>query len=160
MKYVAWFMVVLLLLAAAGVGYLYVQARVAVEAIGAQAYEAQSQQPTFDDLKRRLENGTVLGSVFKNEPLGDASEYAFYTYTVRLRNNSLIAADMVEVQIVPVDKDVLQMGSTNVRSLSPNSKGDFSATILTRRDSGSSRQIVITYYIWGKPFTVRKTYGQ
>ncbi len=160
MKYVAWFMVALLVLAVAGVGYLYTNAKVAVESIGAQAYEAQSQQPTFDDLKRRLENNTVMGTIFKNEPLGDASEYAFYTYTVKLRNDSLIAADMVEVQIVPMEKDVLQMGSTNIRSLSPHSKGDFSATVLTRRDSGSSREIVITYYIWGKPFTIRKTYGQ
>ena len=148
------------MLAIAGVGYLYTTARVAVEALGAQAYEAQSQQPTFDDLKRRLENNAVMGTVFKNEPLGDSSEYAYVTYTVRLRNESLIAADMVEVQIVPVDKDVLQMGNTAVRSLSPRSKGDFSATVLTRRDSGSSREIVITYYIWGKPFTIKKTYGQ
>jgi hypothetical protein len=153
-------MVALLVLAAAGVGYLYFNARVAVEAIGAQAYEAQSQQPTFDDLKRRLENNTVMGTVFKNEPLGDSSEYAFVTYTARLRNDSLISADMVEVQIVPVDKDVLQMGNTAVRSLSSRSKGDFSATVLTRRDSGSSRELIITYYIWGKPFTIRKTYGQ
>lgn len=149
-----------MVLAIAGVGYLYTTAGVAVETLGAQAYEAQSQQPTFDDLKRRLENNTVVGTVFKNEPLGDASEYAFYTYSVRLRNDSLLSADMVEVQIVPVEKDVLQMGNTNVRSLSSRSKGDFSATILTRRDSGSSREIIITYYIWGKPFTIKKTYGK
>jgi hypothetical protein len=153
-------MVLLLVLALAGVGYLYTTARVAVEAVGAQAYEAKSQQPTFDDLKRRLENGAVLGTVFKNEPLGDASEYAFITYSVRLRNDSLIAAEMVEVQIVPVEKDILQMGNTNTRSLSSRAKGDFSATVLTKRDSGSSREIIITYYIWGKPFTIRKTYGQ
>jgi hypothetical protein len=153
-------MVALLVLAIAGVGYLYTTARVVVETLGAQAYEAQSQQPTFDDLKRRLENNTVVGTVFKNEPLGDASEYAFYTYTVRLLNESLISADMVEVQIVPVEKDVLQMGNTAVRSLSSRSKGDFAATILTRRDSGSSREIIITYYIWGKPFTIKKTYGK
>lgn len=153
-------MVALLVLAIAGVGYLYTTAGVAVETLGAQAYEAHSQQPTFDDLKRRLENNTVVGTVFKNEPLGDASEYAFYTYSVRLRNDSLLSADMVEVQIVPVEKDVLQMGNTNVRSLSSRSKGDFSATILTRRDSGSSREIIITYYIWGKPFTIKKTYGK
>lgn len=149
-----------MVLAIAGVGYLYSNARVAVETIGAQAYEAQSQQPTFDDLKRRLENNTVQGTVFKNEPLGDASEYAFVTYTVRLRNESLISADMVEVQIVPVEKDILQLGNTAIRTLSPNSKGDFTATVLTRRDSGSSREIIITYYIWGKPFTIKKTYGK
>ena len=160
MKYVAWFMVALLVVAIVGVGYFYTTARVVVEATGAQAHEAQSQQPTFDDLKRRLENGTVLGTVYKNEPLGDASEYAFVSYTVRLRNDSLISADMVEIQIVPTDKDVLQMGNTAVRSLSPRSKSDISATVLTRRDSGSMREIIITYYIWGKPFSIKETYGQ
>ena len=145
--------------AIAGVGYLYTTARVVVEAVGAQAHEAQSQQPTFDELKRRLENGTVLGTVYRNEPLGDASEYAFVTYTVRLRNDTLIAADMVEVQIVPIDKDILQMGNTAVRSLSPRSKSDISATVLTERNSGSMREIIITYYIWGRPFRISETYG-
>ncbi len=160
MKYVAWFMVALLVAAVAGVGYLYTTAKVVVEATGAQAHEAQSQQPTFDDLKRRLENGTVLGTVYNDEPLGDASEYAFVTYSVRLRNDSLISADMVEVQIVPADKDILQMGDTGIRTLPPRSKNDVSATVLTRRDSGSMREIIITYYIWGKPFSIRETYGK
>ena len=153
-------MVALLVAAVAGVGYLNTTAKVVVEATGAQAHEAQSQQPTFDDLKRRLENGTVLGTVYNDEPLGDASEYAFVTYSVRLRNDSLIFADMVEVQIVPADKDILQMGDTGIRTLPPRSKSDVSATVLTRRDSGSMREIIITYYIWGKPFSVKETYGK
>ncbi len=160
MKYVAWFMVVLLVLAVAGVGYLYATAQVVAEALGAQAHEAQSQQPTFDDLKRRLENGTVMGTVFADGPLEDASEYAFVTYTVRLRNDSLISADMVEVQIVPTEKDVLQMGNTAVRSLAPRTKGDITATVLTRRDSDSMREIIVTYYIWGKAFSIKEVYGR
>ncbi len=159
MKFVAWFLVVLLVLAIAGVGYLYSTSGVEVESISAQAYEAQNQQPTFDDLKRRLENGSVVGTVFQNQPLGASTDYAFFTYTVRLRNNSLIAADMVEVQVVPTDMDILQMGSASVRTLPPRSKGEFSATVLSRRDSGSARELIITYYIWGKPFVLRKTYG-
>jgi len=159
-KYVAWVMVALLVLAVVGVGYLYATAQVVVEALGAQAYEAQSQQATFDDLKHRLENGSVLGTVFADEPLGDASEYAFVSYSVRLRNDCLITIDMVEVQIVPTDKDILQMGNTAVRSLAPHTKGDFSGTVLTRRDSDSMREIIVTYYIWGKPFSIKKVYGK
>ncbi len=159
-KYVAWFMVALVVVALAGVGYLYATAQVVVEALGAHAYEAQSQQATFDDLKRRLENGTVLGMVYQNQPLGDSSEYAFVTYTVRLRNDSLISADMVEVQIVPTDKDILQMGDTALRSLPPRSRGDITGTILTKRDSDSMREIIVTYYIWGKSFSIKETYSR
>ena len=157
-KYVAWFMVILLVLALAGVGYLYASAHVIVEALGAQAYEAQSQQATFDDLKRRLDNETVLGTVFKKEALGESSEYAFITYTVRLRNESMVSADMVEVQVVPTEADILQMGGSGVKSLTPKSRGDIGATILTRRNTDSMREIIVTYYIWGQPFTVKETY--
>lgn len=160
MKYVAWFMVVLLLAAVAGVGYLYATAQVTVEALGAQAHEAQSQQATFDDLKRRLENGTVLGTVFQDDPLGDSADYAFFTYTVRLRNDSLLTADMIEIQIVPTDKDVLQMGDTSPKSLAPRSRGDITGTILTKRDSDAMREIIVTYYIWGRSFSITETYGK
>ncbi len=160
MKYVAWVLVVLVVAALAGVGYLYATAQVVVETLGAQAHEAQSQQATFDDLKRRLENGSVLGTVFANGPLGDASEYAFVTYTVRLRNDSLITADMVEVQVVPMEEDILQMGGSAAKSLPARSRGDISGTILTKRNSGSMREIIVTYYIWGQPFTIKETYGR
>lgn len=160
MKYVAWLFVLLLVAALVGVGYLYTTAQVVAEGLGAQAYEAQSQQAAFDDLKHRLQNGTVLGTVFSNEALGESSEYAFYTYTVRLRNDSLIAADMVEVQVVPTEKDILQVGDAAQRSLPPRSKGDISCTILTHRDSDPMREIIVTYYIWGKPFSIKETYGQ
>ena len=129
-----------------------------VEALGAQAFEAQSQQSTFDDLKRRLDSGTVLGSVFKNTSLGESSEYAFITYTVRLRNESLLSADMVEVQIVPTEADILQMGGNGIKSLSPKSRGDIAATILSQRNSDSMREIVVTYYIWGQSFSIKETY--
>lgn len=158
MKYVAWFMAILLILALAGVGYLYASAHVIVDAFGAQAFEAQSQQATFDDLKHRLDNGTVLGTVFKSDPLGESSEYAFITYTVRLLNESLLSADMVEVQVVPTESDILQIGGSGVKSLAPKSRGDIGATILTQRNSDSMREIIVTYYIWGQSFSIKETY--
>jgi hypothetical protein len=158
-KYIAWILVVLLVAALAGTAYLYATAQVVVEALGAQAHEAQSQQATFDDLKQRLENGTVQGTVYSNGPLGDASDYAFFTFTARLRNDSLITADMVEIQIVPTENDILQMGDTSVKTLAPRSRGDISGTILTRRDSDSMREIIVTYYIWGKSFSIKEMYG-
>ena len=158
MKYVAWFMVILLVLALAGAGYLYASAQVTVETIGAQAFEAQSQQPTFEDLKRRLGSGTVIGTVFKNDPLGESSDYAFITYTVRLRNESLLSADMVEVQIVPAQGDILQMSGNGIKSLGPKSRGDIGATILTQRNGDSLREVIVTYYIWGQSFHIKETY--
>ncbi len=158
MKYVAWLLVALLVLAIAGVGYIYATAQVVVEALGAKAYEAQGQQATFDDLKSRLDNGSVLGTVYSSDGLGESSDYAFIVYTIRLRNDALVAADMVEVQIVPTESDVLQMGDTGVKALQPRSKGDINATILTKRDSDSMREIIVTYYIWGQKFSIKETY--
>lgn len=159
MKFVAWFMVFLLLASVAGVGYLYATAQVVVEAMGVKSFEAQDQQAYFNDLKQRLENETVLGTVYQNTQLGEASSYVFLTYTIRLRNDCLVTADMIEVQIVPTEYDILQLGNTDVKALLPHTKGDLTGTVLAKRDTHAVRQIIITYYIWGIPFTLKETYG-
>lgn len=159
MKYIAILMVVILLAAIGGIGYVYMTANLALEATGLTVHTAQEQQATFADLKRRMEAGTVLGTVFDPDPLGDVSDYSFYTYTFRLRNDCFLPLDMIEVQIVPVEGDVLQMASVQQGSLPAQSRGDTSATILTRTGTHQVREVLITYYVWGVPFTLRETYG-
>lgn len=160
MKYIAILMTIVVVVSACGIGYLYLTADVAVTAVGMSATEAQLQQTTFDALKQSLENNSMIGTCYTSDPtLGDASDYQFFVYTLRLRNRSLLTCDMVEIQVTPRDGDVLQMGTEQARALRPGATGDVRATILTSKNSVSARELVITYYVWGIPFSIKTTCG-
>jgi len=159
MKYIAILTVILLIASLIGVGYLYLTANVTVEAIGVVAVEASTQPEVFQQLRQQMESQSVIGTAFTSQPLGDASGYQFYTYTVRLKNNCFVKADMVEVQVTPMTGDVLQLADESARALPARTTGDLSATILTDVNMHSVRELNISHYMWGVPFTIRTTYG-
>lgn len=159
MKYIAILTVLLLIASLIGVGYLYLTSNVTVEAIGVVAVEASSQPEMFERLRQQVESHAVIGTAFTSQPLQDISNYQFYTYTIRLRNNCFLTADMVEVQVTPMQGDVLQLADDSARALSARSTGDLGATILTDINMHSVRELNISYYMWGIPFTIRTTYG-
>ena len=160
MKAIAILMVIALVVAVCGVGYLYMTANVSVVAVGMTATEATVQQATFDKLKTDLAQNSLIGTLFQNDTeLGEAQAYQFYTYTVRLRNFSMLTCDMVELQVTPREGDGLQMGNEQSKALSAGATGDISATVLTSVESLPVRELIITYYVWGIPFTVKTTYG-
>ena len=103
-------MVIILVVSVCGVGYLYMTSSVTVTAVGMVATEATAQQGTFDELKVKLAAGSATGTIYQaGETLGDADDYQFYTYTVRLKNNCLLNCDMVELQVTPRDGDIIQL---------------------------------------------------
>lgn len=159
MKVVAILSVLVLIASLFGVGYLYLTANVTVEAIGVVAVEASTQPELFAQLKQQVESQQVLGTAYTTQPLGNAEGYQFLTYTVRLKNSCFVTADMVEVQVTPMQGDVLQTADTSARALSARSTGDLTATILTDINMHSVRELNITYYMWGIPFSLRTTYG-
>lgn len=159
MKYIAIFTVLLLIASLIGVGYLYLTSNVTVEAIGVVAVEASTQPEMFERLCQQVESHSVIGTAFTSQPLGDISNYQFYTYTIRLKNNCFLTADMVEVQVTPMQGDVLQLADDTARALPARTTGDLGATILTDINMHSVRELNISYYMWGVPFTIRTTYG-
>ena len=159
MKYAAIFMVLVLIASLVGVGYLYLTANVTVQAVGVTAVEASTQPALFEELARQVENRQVLGTAYTSAPLGSMDNYQFYTYTVRLRNNCFVTVDMVEVQVTPMEGDVLQIGDDTARALPARATGDITATILTDVNMHSVRELNITYYMWGVPFSLKTAYG-
>lgn len=160
MKVVAILMVIVLMVSIGGIGYLFLTANVSVTAVGVVATEAAAQQRTFEELREDLAQDSLVGTRYRNDAdLTDPSGYQFYTYTVRLHNSSMMLCDMVEIQVTPREGDVLQMGSGRTLSLAPRSTGDVSATVLTTVESSPVREIIVTYYIWGIPFSIKTTYG-
>lgn len=160
MKYAAILTVILLILSLIGVGALYMTANVTVEAVGVIAVEAATQPDLFASLQEQQRTGQVIGTSYTPDAIGSAENYQFYTYTVRLKNNCFLTADMVEVQVTPMTGDVMQLGDTSPKALPARSTGDIQATILTDVNMHSVRELNVTYYMWGIPFTLRTTYGR
>ena len=161
MKVAAIVSAALLIACLLGIGVLYGTAGMAVESVGVVAVEAATQLEIFNELRQQVESGSVLGTAYTGQTwLEDASNYQFYTYTIRLRNNCFVTAEMIEVQVTPMDGDVLQIGDYSVKQLAGRSTGDLQATILTTVNMHPVRELNVTYYIWGMPFTLKTTYGQ
>lgn len=159
MKYAAIGMMILLILALVGVGYLYMTCTVTVDAAGVIAVDAATQPELLDQLREQMASGSVVGTAFSTGELKASDAYQFYTYTVRLTNHCMITADMVEVQVTPMDGDVMQLGDTAPKALGSQATGDIQATILTTKDMHAVRELTVTYYMWGIPFSTKTTYG-
>lgn len=169
MKYVAVFMVVLVLLAAALGIYTYANIKLQVAEIKLQAYPATQQETDFLGWQAAVDNGAVSGTAFTESIPGTADDYSYFVYTLRLRNRGLIDAEMVEIQPVPVNGDVLSYSTTDMASINANtvisagSERDVWNVIITSKQNQDNhivtRSFYITYYIWGLPVTVTAVYN-
>lgn len=158
MKYFAILSVLILIVTLVGVGYMYMTANIYVEAFDVIATDAASQPVLFEDLRRQVRLGAVVGTPYvEAQELSGAENYQFYTYTVRLRNDCSVSADMVELQVTPMAGDILQIGSSADVKLPAGQTVDATATILTDVNMHAIREVTVTYYIWGVPFTMKTT---
>ncbi len=158
MKYFAILTVLILIVTLVGVGYMYMTANIIVDAVGVVATEAANQPVHFAELRQQLRLGAVTGTPFvQAQELADAETYQFLTYTIRLKNDTAVTADMVELQVTPMAGDVLQIGSYHDVKLPAGQTVDATATILTAKNMHPIREVTITYYIWGVPFSMKTT---
>ena len=157
MRFLAVLLVFALLLSGCGVVWLYLDATVTVEATGAAVVEASAQPALFQQLQQQMRNKAVIGTTFRQTDLDNADDYQFTVYTVRLKNNCFITADMVEVQVSPMEGDILQVGQSAALALSARSTGDIQTTVLSTIGTHTIRELTVTYYMWGLPFTVKTT---
>ena len=153
------FMIALVVLSVALVGYFFATAKVSISAYSANGVQASAKAELFEQIKDAVQQNTFTGTLFQTGEMGTADQYAFITYTLRLNNQCLVPVDMVEVQVVPDPNDVLQIGDTAMHAMDAKTQGDVSATILTTKDSHSIRELIVTYYVWGVSFSIRETYG-
>lgn len=142
------------------VGYLFMTSEVRVESVTAQGIPAGNDPEAFAELIKAVDEATFQGTVFqKPQEWKEASEYVYLTYTIRLQNDCLVPIDMIEAQVVPQSTDLLQIGDTTVRALTPKTAGEFQVQVLAPKDTHAVRDLIITYYVWGVSFTLRTTYG-
>ncbi len=160
MKPFAIILLVLVLLAVVGVGYLYFTARLDISFEACIATDGITQVDYFNTLKSKVESSTFVGTRFTSGDLDTADHYQFLTYTIRLDNHSFLKADLIEIRITPMQGDVLQIGEHSEHGLPSGRQMDLSATILTAREMHSVREATVSWYFWGIPFTSKLTFGK
>lgn len=163
MKYFAIISVLILIITLVGVVMLSTvneSDKVLVEATGVVQEEASTNAGTFEVLQDQLRLGAVVGTTYtSNRELKDISNYQFITYVVRLRNNTTVDAELVEIQVTPMIGDVLQMGFTSSVTVPAGETADVSVTILTDYTVSKHpvRELNVSYYMWGAPFSMKTT---
>lgn len=167
MKVVALILAFSVLAAAVLLVYSFINLTLVVEPLKVRVLSALEQQSEFERWATALERRAVQGTVFTDRLENDPEAYCFMIYTVSVRNRGLLAAEMAELQVSPVDGDVLcvsraasLMQNVNEPVIIPaRGTHTLQCVLLTRSDAHAVRDLYITYYIWGHPFTVRCTYG-
>ena len=160
MKPFAIILIILLLAAVVGIGWLYFSANLTVTFDACIATDGVTQVEYFDQLKKQVTSGSFIGILYGGKDLQAADQYQFLTYTVTLDNHAFLKAETAEIRITPMQGDVLMIGDGQEHSEPAGKKGTLSATILTARDVHSVREATVTWYFWGIPFSEKLTLGQ
>lgn len=157
MRVTAIILIVLCLAAVGGLGYLYMNSRLTVEAAGCIAADAVTERETFDRLKAEALGETLAGTVFQPPEDATAENSLFYTYTLRVTNHTFLKAEVIEISLTPMSGDWLQTGGTEAADLQPGKSTELTATILSAKGGHQVREATVTYYFWGIPFSTKVT---
>ena len=160
MKPLAIVLIIVCLAAFAGLGWLYFNSQFTVSFVSCVAADAADQADSFAALKKQLESGSFTGTRFTDAIPEDAGKHQFYTYTLRMNNRTPLPAEVVEIQITPMNGDVLQAGSLDEADVPSGESLDLTAVILTDKATQSIREAYVTWYFWGVPFSARVTCGR
>lgn len=149
---------VLVLLTAGVLGYGLFNTSLQVTGKALDVIPASQRAGEFEALKGSVERNSLIGTILKKDPLGSAEEYSYYMYTLRLHNPGLVDAEMVELQIAPMNQDVLFYGETQEIVIPAQGTRDVWCVLLTKGTPHAVRDIYVTYYLWGHPHEVKFTY--
>ncbi len=160
LKPLAITLLILLICALLGTGYLYATCSVTVADTALTVSDAAAQEKAFLSLQEQMRNGALSGLVYTDSLDGAADEYQFLQFEVTLRNTCFLPADMVELQVLPQSGDILQLADFSDHMLSRRSSGTFTATVLSRKSEILPHEIQVTFTMWGIPFRLKAHYSR
>lgn len=155
MKVFSVILALLMVVTASCAAYLFLTCHVAVTSVSVSSVEATSQEELFASIKNQFRLNAVVGTPFASSLDGSSAEYKFCTYEILLQNTCFLPASTLEASIVPLQGDILQLADTTQRLLPSQSEGILECRMLTGINMHTVREIQVTYYMWGIPFTLR-----
>lgn len=167
MKIAAIIALVLVLLLGGALVYGLVNTQLQLTPVQAKVIPASEQPAEFERLRKAVEQRSLVGTVFENSLPGTAEEYQLIVYTIAVENRGFLPAEMLELQVSPAAGDVLSFTDLSAQGrlpevdLAAGQKGTVRCVLLTRvgERQHAVRQLFLSYYIWGHPFTLKLTYG-
>lgn len=159
MKYVAVILMILVLVAGGVVVYALLNTSMAVEGQGFQAINAADRAAEFMTLQSVMDRNALQGVVYREASFDDPNGYSYYVYTLRLHNKCLVPAEMVELQVSPAPSDILMYGDTGEIAIAAGATRDVWCAVVTSGTPAAARDIIITYYLCGNPYSVRFTHA-
>ncbi len=167
MKTAAVILVVLVLMAGALLVFQLVNTSLAVTPVSAQVIPCADQEPEFRRVQQAVDERALIGTALQQAVPGGAGDYSFIIYTVKVKNNGFLPAQMTEIQVSPISTDMLFYTDGSAQGVLPNvtvpagGERTLRCVLLTQSVEGmhAVRELFVTYYIWGHPFTVKVTYG-
>lgn len=122
---------------------------------GLNAVEAEDHPAEYAAWLQDIENRRFMGFLYQEEPSADKAQIV--TYTLRLRNPGLLPAEMVEMQLVTEAGDIAAYQTPEIVTIVPGGEETMSLSLLTGSRSSLRRDIVVTYYLWGRLCSIRYT---
>ncbi len=122
---------------------------------GLKASEAETQPREYRAWIDAIDNKQFVGFVYQGQ--AGTEKEQFVTYTLRLANRGLLPAEMVEMQLVTEAGDIAAYQEPSAVSIPPGGEETLSLTLLTASRSSLRRDLVVTYYLWGRLYSIRYT---
>ncbi len=168
MKAAGIILIILCIAALAGVVYYYASSSLTVAYVDCVATDPMSQPELMELLKARLEEKTFSGLKLASDTEFSPADCLLYTWTVRISNRTRIPAKAAEIRIIPLSGDIIQMNGTVETMIDPERETVIEPgqdeliriTVLTGAGMHHVREAIISWYLWGMPFSQRMTIGQ
>ena len=160
-KATAIILILVCLAAFVGLGYLYMTSSVIVTDVELAVCEANTQTALFGELKTQVTNGNAAATIFSENIPETPDECVFLQYSVKLENKTFVPAEQIEIRVTPsLPGDYVQMAETMPVDLAPGKRGTVNAVLLAEQKARTTREMIISYYLWGLPFFIRTTYSR
>ena len=160
MKAVGIIMIILCIAALAGVVYYYASSSLTVAYIDCVATDPMSQSDLMELLKTQLEEDTFAGLKLTPDPVCSPADSLLYTWTVQISNRTRIPAKAAEIRIIPLSGDIIQLPLQAETIIEPGKDEIIRITVLTGAGMHHVREAIVSWYLWGMPFSQRITIGQ
>lgn len=154
MRVAAWTLLVIAICVGLLIAYSLYGAELRVEQAQVRVVPADDMITQFQSLHRAVQERALLGKQFEEGPTDDPDAYEFHVYTVRIRNDGLIPADWVRLDVQPEPGTVLQSDSESVSQLPSLGSGEIQLVVLARRGSSTASRLSLTYFIWSRSYNV------
>ena len=154
MRGIAKFLTLVTVIVLLACGYVIWASELSVSSAGAVVESAADRADAFESIRQMSEVGSADVIMFKESVEGDASQYSFVTYTLRVRNLNLLDAEWLQLEISPADGDVFMLKST-VDDVAALNEQLVSVVIMTDRMTNNyTRSAMLTYYVYGHAVSI------